>query len=1006
MRRFSTIIVIALSTLLLVSSCSAQQDSTTAVPYLIRHSGTLKDAQGAVPFSQKVGGVGVTFAIYKQEDGGAPVWSEIQNVTTDENGQYNVVLGSTASTGVPDNLFSQAEQRWLGVQVQGQPEQKRALLVSVPYAFKAHEAETLGGLPASAFLRAASADASSTTPSSPVGPFRNAGDLSPAKSATPKSVQGPCNPVPGYITYWDATGALCASKLFQDLTTGNVGIGSFTTPPSEALDVKGNISTYNVYDINEQRILGVSTSSTLPAPTTSTNLFVGWFAGGTQSLTPNNGSYNTFTGYLAGASNNASSAANGSGNTYNGFGTGLFNVIGTDNVMLGRAAGSANTGSFNTCVGSLACDQIVSGGGGFNTNGNAIFGYKAGNQNAPADPVGNTGNSFFGFQSGLSNVTGYHNTFMGYNAGMSNSTADDQSFGRDNTFVGFQSGMSSKTSQGNTFVGTHSGMLSGGIKLNDCCNTFVGNGSGAVATSTNNTFLGYGSGQATTIGNDNTFIGLRSGSRNTEGIENAFLGTISGEFNTIGSRNTFLGRIAGHSNASGDSNTYLGFNSGISVASDGSSNILIGSQGVNTDNNTIRIGSKGTSTLLHNRVFMDPILLHPGASADYLVSIDTSGQLGFAKSTGGITTSGGCPTSPANFITRWTGANIIDCSHIYEDPITFFVGINNGPKANEALDVNGATTSGINTTNTRKSYMIGRSAVLTAFGDRNTFVGFTGAHTKNTAAQNTFVGDSAGDANTSGGLNSFFGSAAGASNNTGEANTCIGQQACRNMVSSSGNTAVGFFSGTTHKTGNRNIFLGYNAGSLNTNGNGNIYLGNDGIDESNTIRIGTNGTLIGQQNKIFITPILSNPSTNNQANVFIDTFNGQLGYLGSSRRFKDQILDMGDTSSKLLELRPVRFFYKPQYDDGSHLPQYGLIAEEVANVYPEMVAYDKDGLPATVKYQLLAPMLLNELQKQHTVVTTQQDAIKTQQEQIQTQAQQIQDLQQRLLRMESLLENK
>ena len=83
--------------------------------------------------------------------------------------------------------------------------------------------------------------------------------------------------------------------------------------------------------------------------------------------------------------------------------------------------------------------------------------------------------------------------------------------------------------------------------------------------------------------------------------------------------------------------------------------------------------------------------------------------------------------------------------------------------------------------------------------------------------------------------------------------------------------------------------------------------------------------------------------------------------------------------------------------------QYGLIAEEVAKVYPDMVAYDKDGQPYTVRYQFLAPMLLNELQKQHAVVAAQQDVIKTQHEQIQTQGQQIADLQQRLSRLESLI---
>ncbi len=152
MRRFSTTVVIALSTLLFVSVCAAQQISTTAVPNLIRYGGTLKDAQGAALSSSTA--VGVTFAIYKQQDGGAAIWMETQNVTPDAKGQYSVLLGSTTAAGLPSDLFSQDEQRWLGVQVQGQPEQPRVLLVSVPYAFKAHEAETLGGKSISDFVLA------------------------------------------------------------------------------------------------------------------------------------------------------------------------------------------------------------------------------------------------------------------------------------------------------------------------------------------------------------------------------------------------------------------------------------------------------------------------------------------------------------------------------------------------------------------------------------------------------------------------------------------------------------------------------------------------------------------------------------------------------------------------------------------------------------------------------------------------------------------------------------
>jgi len=149
MRHIVTAIAASLFGLVLVPISPAQQTSTTAVPNLIRYGGTLKDAQGAV---LSWATVGVTFAIYKEQDGGAPVWLETQNVTTDASGNYSVLLGSTTATRLPDDLFAQQEQRWLGVQVQGQPEQSRVLLVAVPYAFRALEAEKLAGHSASEFV--------------------------------------------------------------------------------------------------------------------------------------------------------------------------------------------------------------------------------------------------------------------------------------------------------------------------------------------------------------------------------------------------------------------------------------------------------------------------------------------------------------------------------------------------------------------------------------------------------------------------------------------------------------------------------------------------------------------------------------------------------------------------------------------------------------------------------------------------------------------------------------
>ncbi len=232
--------VIALSTLLFASIVSAQQASTTSVPNLIRYSGALKDASPAST------AVGVTFAIYKQREGGAPIWMETQNVTLGRDGQYSVLLGSTTATGLPDGLFSQQEERWLGVQLQGQAEQPRVLLVSVPYAFKAHEAETLAGLPVSAFLRAPTTDPSSQTNSET--------HQSESLGTKPGFLNGRGST--NYLPIWQNPYILGNSVLYQ--AGGNVGIGTIT--PQAKLDVNGGINTSGMFTGSGAGLTGIQFS--------------------------------------------------------------------------------------------------------------------------------------------------------------------------------------------------------------------------------------------------------------------------------------------------------------------------------------------------------------------------------------------------------------------------------------------------------------------------------------------------------------------------------------------------------------------------------------------------------------------------------------------------------------------------------------------------------------------------------------------------------------------------
>ena len=127
--------------------------AVATVPRLVKFSGTLTDAGG-----RALGGaIGVTFALYEEERGGVPLWMETQNVQADGKGRYTTMLGSTRNDGIPAEVFASGPGRWLGVQPQGEAEGPRVLMVSVPYALKAADAETVGGLPPSAFVLAAPA---------------------------------------------------------------------------------------------------------------------------------------------------------------------------------------------------------------------------------------------------------------------------------------------------------------------------------------------------------------------------------------------------------------------------------------------------------------------------------------------------------------------------------------------------------------------------------------------------------------------------------------------------------------------------------------------------------------------------------------------------------------------------------------------------------------------------------------------------------------------------------
>ena len=194
-------------------------------------------------------------------------------------------------------------------------------------------------------------------------------------------------------------------------------------------------------------------------------------------------------------------------------------------------------------------------------------------------------------------------------------------------------------------------------------------------------------------------------------------------------------------------------------------------------------------------------------------------------------------------------------------------------------------------------------------------------------------------------------------NTSGTENTADGAGALADNTTGGNNTAIGGVALSRNTTGSGNIAIGVGAGEALTTGNNNIEIGNVGFaSDTKTIRIGTNGTAT----RTLIAGINNSPIFASSVPVVVN-INGRLGFLGSSARYKRDIRDMGDASAGLLRLRPVSFRYK---QDAKGTLQYGLIAEEVARVYPELVTYGADGKVETVAYHLLPAMLLNEMQRQ------------------------------------------
>jgi hypothetical protein len=389
---------------LLVANCvvpaDAQQSavagaagsSNVIVPPFVRFSGVLKDLNG----NPLTGVVGVTFSLYTDSQSSVPVWTEVQNVYPDSTGHYSVILGIEKSTGLPTDIFISGEGRWLSVQAEGQPAQARVLLLSVPYALKAADAETLGGKPASAYVL--NPQATGGAPAS--GPGNGAATSSSTRTnAVSASVSG--GGTASYIPLWSSSSNLGNSIVYQS-AAGLLGIG--TTSPVATIDVREATGIRAIASGNGIAIYGDSTVATgtgkgLEGDSASTSgTGVSGYASATTGFTQGvwGGSYSTSGIGVLGRSHATTGNTLGvEGTIYSTSGVG---VQGDGNGIGVQGLSSSSTGTagvFNNTGGGEVLSAQINGTEVFSVGGNGVT------------QVGTSTANFTGMLNAASTLTSY-----------------------------------------------------------------------------------------------------------------------------------------------------------------------------------------------------------------------------------------------------------------------------------------------------------------------------------------------------------------------------------------------------------------------------------------------------------------------------------------------------------------------------------------------------------------------------------------------------------------------
>jgi len=482
----------------------------------------------------------------------------------------------------------------------------------------------------------------------------------------------------------------------------------------------------------------------------------------------------------------------------------------------------------------------------------------------------------------------------------------------------------------------------------------------------------------------NTFLGSQAGSLMATGTDNVAVGAGAMESNTTAGGNVAIGASALFAQSFNNSNTpYFSYNTAVGFAAlaqnqpgapldfTGTANTAVGAVALAGNTTGADNVGVGNYALQNNNTGSNNIAV--GSSA---LGGNTTASKNTAVGHLALATQSFSPGAPWD---SWNTA--VGFQALYANqPTSTSDGVFNTAVGAQSL---------MNNTTGASNAAVGAGALnANTTGTNNTAVGALALNSNTTGNGNVAFGERALRFNTSGSTNLAIGNNA-LLNNIASDNVAIGDAALNLVTTGSQNVAVGW-GALFAATGNTNTALGYNAGVNIQSGNGNVDIGNPGNGaDDGVMRIGSG------QAKTYISGIHGIATDNPALAVFVAA-DGQLGTVSSSRSVKEDIADMGSASDLLMKLRPVTFHYKNR--PGWPL-QYGLIAEEVAEVAPDLAARGPDGNAQTVYYQDLPPMLLNEYQKQERTIEAQRARIEV----LERRLSEVDSLERRLRELESRL---